>query len=94
LLSLLVSACATKIETRTEYVPVYLVVQPERPEPPSLEPLDWFFLQEEGYFVLTVDEFDKYRNNLVEIYAYIVKLHRNLEFYERTTSKPSGDILH
>lgn len=75
----LLSGCVTK----TEYVPVYLETQPERPSPPAVEPLAWLYVND--YFALTAEEFDKYIKNLQEMDIYIAKLQNGWTYYHDAT---------
>ena len=84
-LPIVLAACTT---TKYVEVPVYPVVLLERPEPLYLENMQWDFIN--GYFALSPEEFDKYRNNLQEIDIYIRMLQEGWTYYE-SVSQPEPE---
>ena len=78
-----ISACVT----RTEYLPLYLEIQPDKPAPPDLETVDVQFDETSKVFVLTPQEFDDLKNNLLEMEKYIELLISGWVYYEDATSQ-------
>lgn len=85
IMPMLLQACITKEVVRTveKPVPVYVTVHPEKPDPLTLEELSWDWLPELSLFALTPEEFDKYKNNLLETDLYINLLQEGWSYYEK-----------
>ena len=89
---LLLQACVTTkevIRTVEVPVPVYPLVQPEKPSPPELDELTWNYIEDLKLFVLTPEEFDKYGANLAATNLYISLLQEGWDLYERASSDPN-----
>ena len=84
--ALLLSACTT---TRTEYKPIYLEAQPDKPSPPDLKDVEVKFITDPPLFVLTPEAYDTLNENLKKTGKYIELLIEGWDYYERTTSEPS-----
>ncbi len=80
---LLISACTT---VKTEYKPLYLEAQPDKPAPPDLKPVEVKFIADPPLFVLTPEEYDILNDNLKKAGKYIELLIEGWDYYERTTS--------
>jgi hypothetical protein len=87
ILPLTLTACTT---TKYVEVPVYPVILADRPESPNLSGLNWDYIPEKEYFVLTPEEFDKYRSNIQELDIYIRSLQEGWIYYE-SVSKPEPE---
>lgn len=86
---LFLSACQT---TKTEYKPLYLEAQPEKPTPPDLKDVEVEFLADPPLFVLTPEAYDTLNENLRKTGKYIDLLIEGWDYYERATSgDPEGE---
>lgn len=81
--ALFLSACGT---TRTEYRPLYLEAQPDKPVPPDLKNVEVKFIADPPLFVLTPEAFDTLNENLKKTGKYIELLIEGWDYYERSTS--------
>jgi len=86
--ALFLSACAT---TQTEYKPLYLEAQPDKPAPPDLKPVQVDFITDPPLFVLTPEAFDVLNDNIKKTGKYIELLIEGWDYYERSTSEPPAD---
>lgn len=85
--ALLLSACGT---TRTEYKPLYLEAQPDKPAPPNLKHVEIGFIAGPNpLFVLTPEAYDTLNENLNKTGKYIDLLIEGWDYYERATSGDS-----
>jgi len=85
MLPLVTSACIT---TKTEFTPLYLEAQPDKPAPPDLKKVEFNFIADPSLFVLTPEAYDTLNENLKKAGKYIELLIEGWDYYERSTSGP------
>lgn len=90
---LLLQACVTKEVIRTVEVPVpvYPLVQPEKPDPPQLDEINWGYIEDLSVFVLSPEEFDKYSANLLATKEYIALLQAGWQYYEKASTEGKAE---